>query len=132
MPELPDLVHVESKLRDAVDFAQRREQKLGGRGKAITHDYAGFNWIMSGGDLFACEGTSHGEHVDGPWRAGVPVVMTSRGGATDFMTDGHDGLLIDPEDEEAFARARATDSIRQFGFLRSQVPRVLLAKQRPL
>ncbi len=39
------------------------------------------------------------------WRAGVPVVMTSRGGATDFMTDGHDGLLIDPEDEAAFARA---------------------------
>ena len=23
-------------------------------------------------DLFACEGTSFGEHADGPWRAGVP------------------------------------------------------------
>ena len=39
---------------------------------AITHHYAEFNWIMTGGDVFACEGTSHGEHRDGPWRAGVP------------------------------------------------------------
>lgn len=39
--------------------------------KAILHDYAGFNWIMTGGDMFACEGTSFGEHQDGPWRAGV-------------------------------------------------------------
>ncbi len=46
--------------------------EVGGRGKSITHDYAGFNWIFTGGDLFACEGTSHGEHADGPWRAGVP------------------------------------------------------------
>jgi SnoaL-like domain len=44
---------------------------LGGRLKAIRHDYANFNWIMSGGDTFACEGTSYGEHEDGPWRAGV-------------------------------------------------------------
>lgn len=39
--------------------------------KAITHHYATFNWIFSGSDLVVCEGTSHGEHVDGPWRAGV-------------------------------------------------------------
>ncbi|WP_218628259.1 nuclear transport factor 2 family protein [Variovorax sp. dw_954] len=51
---------------------------LGGRGKSITHDYSGFNWIMSGSDLFACEGTSHGEHVDGPWRAGVPEWAAGR------------------------------------------------------
>ena len=38
--------------------------------ESIRHDYANFNWIMTGGDLFACEGTSHGEHRDGPWRAG--------------------------------------------------------------
>jgi len=31
-----------------------------------------FNWIFSGSDLLAVEGTSHGEHADGPWRAGVP------------------------------------------------------------
>jgi hypothetical protein len=31
-----------------------------------------FNWIFSGSDLVACEGTSYGEHQDGPWRAGVP------------------------------------------------------------
>ncbi|SFM74849.1 nuclear transport factor 2 family protein [Variovorax sp. OV329] len=45
---------------------------VGSRGKSIRHDYASFNWIFSGSDLFACEGTSSGEHIDGPWRAGVP------------------------------------------------------------
>jgi hypothetical protein len=44
---------------------------VGGRLKSIRHDYANFNWIMGGGDTFACEGTSYGEHEDGPWRAGV-------------------------------------------------------------
>ena len=46
--------------------------EVGSRGKSIRHDYAGFNWIFTGTDLFACEGTSYGEHADGPWRAGVP------------------------------------------------------------
>jgi hypothetical protein len=40
--------------------------------KGIRHDYASFNWIFSGMDLIACEGTSYGEHQDGAWRAGVP------------------------------------------------------------
>jgi hypothetical protein len=35
------------------------------------HDYATFNWVMTGTDVFACEGTSAGVHVDGSWRAGV-------------------------------------------------------------
>ena len=35
------------------------------------HDYATFNWIMTGTDVFAVEGTSAGEYKDGPWRAGV-------------------------------------------------------------
>jgi hypothetical protein len=39
--------------------------------RAIVHDYANFNWIMTGTDMFACEGTSYGEHQDGEWRAGV-------------------------------------------------------------
>ncbi|KWT94719.1 MULTISPECIES: hypothetical protein [unclassified Variovorax] len=46
--------------------------EVGSRGKSIRHDYASFNWIFTGTHLFACEGTSHGEHADGPWRAGVP------------------------------------------------------------
>ena len=45
---------------------------VGGTIRSITHHYSGFNWIFSGSDLVACEGTSHGEHKDGPWRAGVP------------------------------------------------------------
>lgn len=44
---------------------------IGGTLKRILHDYATFNWIMTGTDVFACEGTSAGEHRDGEWRAGV-------------------------------------------------------------
>ena len=44
---------------------------FGGRLRHIVHDYAMFNWIMTGADVFAVEGTSAGEHVDGSWRAGV-------------------------------------------------------------
>ena len=40
--------------------------------KSIRHDYANFNWIFSGSDTVVCEGTSYGEHQDGPWRTGVP------------------------------------------------------------
>lgn len=44
---------------------------VGGTLKGIRHDYASFNWMMTGTDMFACEGTSSGEHRDGPWRAGI-------------------------------------------------------------
>jgi hypothetical protein len=44
---------------------------VGGTLTGILHDYAGFNWVMTGTDVFACEGTSAGEHRDGAWRAGV-------------------------------------------------------------
>ena len=40
--------------------------------KQIVHHYASFNWVFSGGDVVVCEGTSHGEHRDGSWRAAVP------------------------------------------------------------
>ena len=39
---------------------------------SITHHCSHFNWIFSGNDVVVCEGTSHGEHQDGAWRAGVP------------------------------------------------------------
>ena len=45
---------------------------VGGTLKSIEHHFSEFNWIFSGSDLLVCEGTSHGEHRDGPWRAGVP------------------------------------------------------------
>jgi hypothetical protein len=44
---------------------------FGGLLREIRHDYAMFNFIMTGGDVFACEGTSYGVHQDGAWRAGV-------------------------------------------------------------
>ena len=50
---------------------------VGGTLKAITHDYSHFNWVISG-DLLVCEGTSFGEHRDGPWRAGVPETGAGR------------------------------------------------------
>ncbi len=40
--------------------------------KSIRHHYADFNWVFSDTDVVVCEGTSHGEHRDGPWRAGEP------------------------------------------------------------
>src|SRR5947209_12298694 len=46
--------------------------EVGATLKSIRHDYANFNWIFSGSDVVVCEGTSYGEHRDGPWRAGVP------------------------------------------------------------
>ena len=45
---------------------------VGGTLNSIRHDYAGFNWVFSGSDVVVAEGTSYGEHQDGPWRAGVP------------------------------------------------------------
>jgi ketosteroid isomerase-like protein len=39
--------------------------------KHIRHDYATFNWVMTGTDRFAVEGTSAGQHIDGSWKAGV-------------------------------------------------------------
>ena len=40
--------------------------------RSITHHFSHFNFIFSGSDYVVCEGTSHGEHRDGQWRAGVP------------------------------------------------------------
>src|SRR5204862_243501 len=45
---------------------------VGSKLKAIRHDYAAFNWIFGGGDTIVAEGTSYGQHEDGPWHAGVP------------------------------------------------------------
>jgi ketosteroid isomerase-like protein len=44
---------------------------VGGTIKSIEHHYSQFNWVFAG-DVVVCEGTSHGEHRGGPWRAGVP------------------------------------------------------------
>ena len=51
---------------------------VGGTLKSIVHHYSHFNWIFSGSDVVVCEGTSHGEHKDGPWRAGVPEWAAGR------------------------------------------------------
>ena len=51
---------------------------VGGRLKSIVHHYSHFNWVFSGSDTIVCEGTSHGEHQDGPWRAGTPEWQAGR------------------------------------------------------
>lgn len=52
---------------------------LGTTVKSINHHYADFNWIFSGSDVIAVEGTSHGEHNDGPWgAAGSPEWNSGR------------------------------------------------------
>ena len=58
-------------LANGKDAIGRLFTDVGGTLEGIVHDYASFNWIMTGTDTFACEGTSHGDHRDGPWRAGV-------------------------------------------------------------
>jgi glycogen synthase len=39
------------------------------------------------------------------WRAGRPLIATSRGGPPEFVSDGEDGLLADPFDIDALAQA---------------------------
>lgn len=51
---------------------------IGGTLKSIVHHYSDFTWIFSDGDMLVCEGTSHGEHNDGPWRADVPQWAAGR------------------------------------------------------
>jgi hypothetical protein len=46
--------------------------------KSIAHHFSEFNWVFSGSDMVVCEGTSHGEHKDGVWRAGVPEWAAGR------------------------------------------------------
>lgn len=64
------------------------------------------------------------------WRSGAPLVMTSRGGAAEFVHDGVDGILVDPTDVAALSaallrvlgdadlrnvlRARARERVSQF------------------
>jgi glycogen(starch) synthase len=38
------------------------------------------------------------------WRAGRPVVATSHGGPREFISDGENGVLVDPFDQAALAR----------------------------
>ncbi|MEU8785350.1 nuclear transport factor 2 family protein [Streptomyces sp. NPDC048637] len=57
--------------RGKADIA-RMLADLGSTVQAATHHLWSLNWIATGTDLLAVEGTTHGEHRDGPWRAGVP------------------------------------------------------------
>ncbi|MDP3264597.1 MAG: nuclear transport factor 2 family protein [Tabrizicola sp.] len=51
---------------------------VGGTLKGIKHHYDRFTWYMNGSDSFAVEGTSEGEHRDGPWDADTPKWAAGR------------------------------------------------------
>ena len=65
-------------LANGKDDIGRMFGDVGGTLKQIVHHYSQFNWVFSGGDVLVCEGTSHGEHKDGTWRAGVPEWAAGR------------------------------------------------------
>jgi hypothetical protein len=51
----------------------RRQEKIsqlaadnGAMFRSITHDYSSINWVFSGSDVVVADGTSWGEHRDGP------------------------------------------------------------------
>jgi hypothetical protein len=53
-------------------------KEVGGTLASIVHHPWEFHYVMTGTDLFAVEGTSHGVHQDGPWRAGEPEWSAGR------------------------------------------------------
>ena len=65
-------------LADGKDAIGRMFADVGGTLTGIKHHYAGFTWMLTGTDTFVVEGTSHGEHRDGPWRAGQPEWAAGR------------------------------------------------------
>jgi len=55
-----------------IDQIRQCFTETGNMFEEIEHHYSEFNWVFSGGDVVVVEGTSHGRHRDGPWRAGSP------------------------------------------------------------
>ena len=70
----------------ALPTARRRSGRCSAtsaaRSSRSQHHFSHFNLIFSGSDLVVCEGTSEGEHRDGPWRAGAPEHGGRAAGAT--------------------------------------------------
>jgi len=61
------------------------------------------------------------------WRAGSALVATTRGGPPEFVRDGTDGLLVDPEDVDALAdalRSLVDDPRRATGLAEAGAERV--------
>ena len=87
--------------------------------------------VMQGADVFVMPSRVEpfGMVVLEAWRAGVAVVVTTNGGAPEFVTDGVSGLVVDPL--ETTSLASALDSLLESPSLRvrlgeagrSEVPR---------
>lgn len=72
-----------------------------------TLDRQQVGWCMQGAEFFVMPSRVEpfGIVTLEAWRAGKAVVVTSRGGASEFVTHGTDGLVVDPHDESALAGA---------------------------
>jgi glycosyltransferase involved in cell wall biosynthesis len=55
------------------------------------------------------------------WNAGLPVIVTNRGGTREFVTDGVDGLLVDVLDVQSLTHA--LDQVLRDGTLRARLAR---------
>ncbi len=64
-------------------------------------------WLMAHAEVFVLPSRVEpfGIVVLEALRAGLPVVVSSRGGATEIVTAGREGLVVDPCDTEALAQA---------------------------
>lgn len=95
-PELPHLrrLAAELGLQERAYFPGRLERT------GVAH-------LMSGAEVFVMPSRLEpfGIVVLEAWRAGTAVVATNRGGPPEFIEDGADGLLVDPLDPSALARA---------------------------
>jgi glycogen(starch) synthase len=82
-----------------------------GLGKRVRflgrQDRADVAALMAGADVVAMPSRLEpfGIVVLEGWRAGAPVLCTSRGGPPEFVDDGVTGLLVDPFDTDAVATA---------------------------
>jgi hypothetical protein len=85
---------------------------VGGTLKSIVHHYSHFNFIFSGSDMVVVEGTSHGEHKDGTWRAGNPEWAAGRGATCSRSATGRSSAAHLPRSR---LRRRTRTAIRAEG-----------------
>jgi glycogen synthase len=67
-------------------------------------------YVMEGAEVFVMPSRVEpfGMVVLESWRAGVPVVVSSHGGASEFVVDGVSGRVVDPQHPSALADAIAS------------------------
>ena len=77
-------------------------------------------WVMANAEIFVLPSRVEpfGIVALEAWRAGTPLIATRHGGPAEYVRDGTDGVLIDPEDTVASAAALGdllSDGLRRRG-----------------